>query len=297
MKNVHDILGTTPAARAQGVPLQDDTSWTKRAAPRATSTPSPTSGTVHLRVVPSSDDEPQEERNDFFDGSPRGDRPVKLLPEPAPEVQAGNAEHIPFSAPSLRETGRRLAGLTVLLEDRGAAQGGGGTSDSGCPPGFDLLKGMIWHACVVTVDELFEDLMAFNEDLSAQGRLPGEILVLPELPPLCMDKVNGFFTRKFLTAVVDVTNHLTHEWRPLPTVAHALALRILLNKTEFMAEIFEVDLPATWRPALEELLYDGLDLEPLYDSSAATDADAIRDFASWFTPLSPGQRVTPFAAS
>ncbi|AGF71075.1 hypothetical protein [Corynebacterium halotolerans] len=209
----------------------------------------------------------------------------------------------PFSVPSLVETGRRLAGLSSLPAPVGVVGHGVEASASGGPQDLDLVKGVLWHACMVTVDELFEDLMSFTDDLSIQGRIQAETLVLSELPPRYADKVNGFFARKFLTAVVDVTNYLTHEWQPLPTIAHALALRVLLNKTESLAEIFEVEMPTNWRTVLEDTLYDGLDLAPLYAPATAgaalshPAADTMMDFATWFTPLSPERHVTPFAAS
>ncbi|WP_154653284.1 hypothetical protein [Corynebacterium halotolerans] len=55
---------------------------------------------------------------------------------------------------------------------------------------------------------------------------------------------------------------------------------------------------------LEDHLYDGLDLEPLYASDSHVSngrhhpkAGVAMDFVSWFTPLNPRQRLTPFATT
>lgn len=315
MKKVSPPLSSSLEDRGSVTLLRDDPSRADQSPHR--DGPSPASGAVRLRVISSSDiagpDGEEDGGEDIptatdlspgigsegftrktGNGSGRAHPPVALVPGPPRKREDTDVDSSPFSVSSLMETGRRLAGLSFLP--------GLGAPPSGGPQDLDLVKGVLWHACVVTVDELFEDLMSFTDDLSIQGRIQVDTLVLSELPPWCADKVNGFFTRKFLTALIDVTNHLTHEWRPLPTIAHALALRVLLNKAESLAEIFEVDMPAHWRTVLEDNLYGGLDLEPLYAPAPDAGADlppaagTMMDFATWFTPLSPGQHVTPFAA-
>lgn len=311
MKKASPPLNSTLDGRGSGTLLRDGLSRAHQSPRR--DEPSPASGAVRLRVISSSDiagpdggediptttDLSRDTGSDGFTwktgkGSARTNRPVALLPGSPREMEDTDVDSSPFSVSSLMETGRRLAGLNFLP--------GLGAPSSGGPHDLDLIKGVLWHACVVTVDELFEDLMSFTDDLSIQGRIQVETLVLSELPPLCTDKVNGFFTRKFLTALIDVTNYLTHEWRPLPTIAHALALRVLLNKAESLTEIFEVEMPTKWRTVLEDNLYGDLDLEPLYAPAPATGADLSpaagtrMDFATWFTPLGPGRHVTPFAA-
>lgn len=86
------------------------------------------------------------------------------------------------------------------------------------------------------------------------------------------------FVRKFLIAVIDVTDCLLNGWAPLPTVAHALALRVLLNKTEELVDLFTVEMPPGWREVPEENLYDGLDIEPLYapDGDHSTDRHHLK---------------------
>lgn len=178
----------------------------------------------------------------------------------------------PFSVPSLITTGHRLTGVP---------------SHDGH---LELVKGVLWHACLVTVDELFEDLATHPE-----GVKPGQwadCLALSGLPPRCSDHLNGIFIRRFLTTMVEVVHCLTTGWRPPPTVAHALALRLLLDKTGELAEVFEIEPPGRWRAELEDVLDGGIDTDMLY--APGVELPQSLAFPAWFTPRNPHEPLPPF---
>lgn len=174
----------------------------------------------------------------------------------------------PFSAPALIATGHRLAGFPTEGES------------------LALTKGMLWHACLITVDELFEDLTNHPDGVKPDEW--AECLALSGLPPGCRGQLNGVIVRRFLTTVVEVVHCLTTAWRPPSTIAHALALRLLLDKTDHLAGIFDVELPARWQADLEDVLGGRFDTDALYAPGAEL------PLAAWFTPRNPHEPLTPF---
>jgi len=114
----------------------------------------------------------------------------------------------------------------------------------------------------------------------------------------------GLFAQKFLVAVVDVTGRLTKGWEPLACVAQELGLRVLLNQVEVVAESADVALDDGWRGHLEEMLFEDLDHEMLYDPAY----DGIEDdpasqppgmapmrFEDWFKPFNEERTMPPYA--
>ncbi len=229
-------------------------------------------------------------------------------PESADGEDATRSEDSPFTPRALRETGQRLPGLAFLLEREHPGADGVPTGGKCTPENINLVRGVLWHACAVTVDELFEDIMDFPDGVNAPRDQWWTTRVLCQLPPRFVDRYNGMFVRKFLTTVVDFAHSLTNGWspvpalapgwNPVPTVAHGLAVRVLLNKTAQLAEIFEVEMPKGWREALEDNLCGLLDPEPLYRSrdngEQFQQGFDVTDFSSWFTPLSPQDQLPPF---
>lgn len=167
-----------------------------------------------------------------------------------------------------------------------------------------LLKGLLWHACCTTIDYLFEDLQTLHEHDYAPDAW-GELLVLGDLPLRYRSKYTGLTARMFIVAVVDVSASLAGPWTRLPTVAHELALRLILNQVETIQENYEIELWDSWRSDLEEYLYEDLDHEWLYDTNIG-DSEAKNipgmgmaemNLDSWFRPFGDDVRVSPYATA
>ncbi|KDA04522.1 hypothetical protein DC31_08015, partial [Microbacterium sp. CH12i] len=100
-----------------------------------------------------------------------------------------------------------------------------------------------------------------------------------------------------------VTSRITGTWSPLPTVAHELALCLLLNEAESVKEISEIVVPEHWGSELEQVLFEDLDHEILYDERGVE--NVIGDIAgmtpmdieSCFVPFSSDSHAAPYAIS
>jgi hypothetical protein len=113
--------------------------------------------------------------------------------------------------------------------------------------------------------------------------------VLSQLPARFTASYTPLFAQRFLVAVVDVTGRLTRGWEPLACVAQELGLRVLLNQVEVVAETADVALDDGWRGYLEDMLFEDIDHELLYNPAY----DGIEDDAerSSSTPRSAGMPV------
>ena len=129
-------------------------------------------------------------------------------------------------------------------------------------------------------------------------------MILSQLPGRFAASYTPLFAQKFLVAVVDVTGRLTKGWEPLACVAQELGLRILLNEVEVVAETADVALDDNWRSLFEDLLFEDLDHEFLYDPAY----DGIEDdpasqppgmapmrFEYWFEPFNEDRTMPPYA--
>lgn len=168
-----------------------------------------------------------------------------------------------------------------------------------------LLAGCLWHASVVLIDGLFDDVeqMRSQQD-SDWAAAVDDTEVLATLPVRFRPHYSPVFTQKFLVAAVAVTERLAKGWAPLACVAEELAVRCLLNQVEVIAETFEVALRPDWRSELEEYLFEDLDHEFLFDQALDGFEDdatfgppgmAPMDFASWFVPFNDERRLPPYA--
>lgn len=168
-----------------------------------------------------------------------------------------------------------------------------------------LLAGCLWHASVVLIDGLFDDVeqMRSRRDSDWVAAVDGTV-VLATLPVRFRPHYSPVFTQKFLVAAVAVTERLAKGWAPPACVAEELAVRCLLNQVEVIAGTFEVALRPDWRSELEEYLFEDLDHEFLFDQALDGFEDdatfgppgmAPMDFASWFVPFNDERRLPPYA--
>lgn len=166
------------------------------------------------------------------------------------------------------------------------------------------LAGCLIQASVIIVDQLIEDIVELRERKDAEAVGIDETWVLSDLPPRFAANYTALFAQEFLVALVDVTSRLTRGWEPLACVAQELGLRVLLDRVEIVAEAADVALDDDWRGHLEELLFEDLDHEFLYDPAY----DGIEDdpasqppgmapmrFEDWFRPFNNERTLPPYA--
>ncbi|KAA8719183.1 hypothetical protein [Corynebacterium spheniscorum] len=175
---------------------------------------------------------------------------------------------------------------------------------------FALSCGLLAEASITIIDSLFDDVCRLqdvrSDDPDLREIIAEDTAVLRWLPERFAHRYDSHFARQFLVATVDLVAAISNSWRNCPTVAHELALHVLLDQTEVLSEsLQEVTqyLEAGWRGTLEDCLFEDLDFRLLYDPGM----DGIEDnpepemgmaplrFESWFQPFNPSRHPVPFA--
>ncbi|MCK6081812.1 hypothetical protein KZX37_14445 [Microbacterium sp. EYE_5] len=196
-------------------------------------------------------------------------------------------------------TGARLAGIDWALDELfGTASGG--TEEAAALRQRTVIKGLVWNASVVVVDCLFEDVrhLADRPDDRSAWR---DTHVISQLPSQYATHYDRAFAQKFLAATIEVTSRLSASPVYPPTVAHELALKIVLDEAQRGADRLAGALPQGWREHLDTVLFQDLDVESLFaEQDARTKQDAANatpplDFASWFIPYAHAPAPAPYA--
>ena len=171
------------------------------------------------------------------------------------------------------------------------------------------LAGCLIQAAEVLIDELIDDIVSLRAEESAAGQYGAaaqieDTWVLCQLPARFAARYTPLFAQRLLVAVVDVTGRLTKGWEPLASVAQELGLRILLNLVDIVAETAGVTLDDGWRGHLEEILFEDIDHEMLYnpaydgiedDPESQPPGMAPMRFEDWFKPFSDERTMPPYA--
>lgn len=147
-----------------------------------------------------------------------------------------------------------------------------GTADDGVTPEQALLvAGALAEAVVITIDELFEDIKALDEDDTTADQ-HDELLVLDELPPAFSDQYSGWFAKRFLMATVIVGQRLTEdEWVAPTCAAEALALHVLKERAQeelVGAAVLDEDVLKRAFAAFDEHAFEDMEHEALYADDA-----------------------------
>jgi hypothetical protein len=166
------------------------------------------------------------------------------------------------------------------------------------------LAGCLIQASVMVVDQLIEDVTELRKHEGAVDERVGKTWVFSDLPARFAANYTALFAQEFLVAFVDVTSRLTRGWEPLACVAQELGLRILLDHVDLVAETADAALPDDWRGHLEDLLFEDMDHELLYDPaqdgieedpSAQPPGMAPMRFTDWFRPFNDERTLPPYA--
>lgn len=167
--------------------------------------------------------------------------------------------------------------------------------------------GALFQASVVVLDHLFMDLQTLAAE--HHGATVAEVedaafFVLHELPSRYAHRYDALFIQEFIVATVDVTRRFTSGWEPLACVAQELALRMILNGAEFQLELAEVKLSDGWRATAEDVMFEDLDHEMLFDASLdgiEDDSESLAElrsaplaFADWFRPFNSERHLPPY---
>lgn len=165
---------------------------------------------------------------------------------------------------------------------------------------MDMLKGLLWQASCMLTDDLFYDLELFSHPDFHLNHTQ----VLSMLPARFSEHYDAAFTRRFLTAVLDVSRGVNSGLIPPPTIAHALALRALLEQAAFYATDNNLALPEHWHTNLNNALLEGIPLQNLYTADPETQSQATwpspehlaLDFDWWFIPFNQFGPRSPYAS-
>lgn len=233
---------------------------------------------------------------------------------PASEPGRTQEDLTAVSEASLAAKAPRLRGLDGLLESIYDLDTNDDDEDYGSRPfenmdlasrerHVSLLKGVLWHASIATLDQMFDDLRSIETLTDLDSFDWEETNVMCDLPRRFRHKYDSNFARKFLVALVDVSNQLATEWRGASTVAHELALRLILNEAEATLELVEKSLPDGWRGDLDDSLLQDVDHELLYDDSLdGVEAYGPTDLGltpmrwhEWFVPFANTPSPSPYA--
>jgi hypothetical protein len=171
------------------------------------------------------------------------------------------------------------------------------------------LAGCLMYAADLLIDELIDDIVSLRGEATEAAEHDtavriADTWVLSQLPARFAARYTPLFAQRMLVAAVDMTGRLTRGWEPLASVAQELGLRVLLNLVDVIADSAEVALDDGWRGHLEDLLFEDLDHELLYnpaydgiedDPESQPPGMAPMRFEDWFEPFNDERTMPPYA--
>ena len=167
---------------------------------------------------------------------------------------------------------------------------------------FGLVKGVLFFAAETLIDLLFDELTRCEAAATAGRPWEWEFeAVCGGLPGRFGSHYTPLMVRKLILASGAVTSRLTGTWSPPGSVMEELALRLLLDQAEVVIDGNAVALADGWREDLEELLFEDLDVQLLYDDPTDVGAvlllDAVAEHYSpegWSKPFSDRSNQAPY---
>lgn len=163
-----------------------------------------------------------------------------------------------------------------------------------------MLAGTLITAALIVEDELHHDaayLRGSRADLD-------ETMVLWNLPERFRHRYNPIFTQQLAVVFADLTRQIQNGWETPSCVAQELCVRLWLNQAEVLEDEYDIPLPEDWKVLLEDVLFEDLDHEYLFDPAAdgfEDDPDfgpagmARMRFEDWFRPFNSHRFVPLYA--
>ena len=130
----------------------------------------------------------------------------------------------------------------------------------------DVIAAAILYSCDLTTDGLGLDEVDLVWHVGKGKAFDVEdTQVLWQLPRQFWPRMGVAFVARFSTAFTVVADRFRGEWSMPRNVAEELAVRILLQGAVSQLAIWEVDVPVGWVSNIEEVVFEDLDHETLYD--------------------------------
>jgi hypothetical protein len=159
------------------------------------------------------------------------------------------------------------------------------------------FSGMFIYASITVVDELFADIATLHASGNPTVDLR-DTQQLSALPPQFAGQYTALFAQQLLVSTIDVTQQFVQGWVHPSTLAEELAVRLILNEVEGLAEMAPVVMDNGFREHWEETLYQDLDFEWLYTASAFGDVVGGTSVETWFEPFdNAAYPPSPYARS
>lgn len=167
-------------------------------------------------------------------------------------------------------------------------------------PDHARLAGLLVMSALVVADELHHDAACLR--IHSIDEAP--VLIVWMLPERFKYRYSPVFVQRLTTVFADLTRQVQVGWESPSCVAQELCVRIWLDQTEILAETHKIDLPDGWRVSLEDVLFEDLDHEYLFDPAYdgfEDDPDfgpggmASMRFDDWFRPFRSTQLVPLYA--
>lgn len=150
-----------------------------------------------------------------------------------------------------------------------------------------LLRGAIHWAYIALVDELLDDVSLLRESPESAA----ETQQIVNLPQLETSSYGPLFAQQFLAVTFDLGAAMATSFRAPSCIAQELALQLLLDQVEVLAQMLpNLGLAQDWRQHVEGTLFASPNLAVLHDPGTAE-----RTVATWFSPFN-GSAVNPYAA-
>ena len=159
------------------------------------------------------------------------------------------------------------------------------------------FSGMFIYASIIVVDELFADIATLHVSGNPTVDLR-DTQRLSALPPHFVGQYTALFAQRLLVSTTDVTQQFVQGWVHPSTLAAELAVRLILNEVEALADMAAVVMDSGFRADWEDDLYQDLDFEWLYTASAFGDVVGGTSVETWFEPFGNAAYLpSPYARS
>jgi hypothetical protein len=176
-----------------------------------------------------------------------------------------------------------------------------------------LIKGMLWAASTIVIDELFADAATLRAAEKIDEETINSTMIISNLPQIYRSAYTALFAQQLLVATVDVSRKLI-EWEPLASEAEELALYCIIEQVGILIEDLEFGegsgrgsiADPSWHDTLTDTLFEDSDMLMLWTSSDSeagwkrkrpSAAEATTAVRGWFEPFREEFLPSPYACN